>query len=83
MEKGALVVDAQGRFRSVPEKFPGAIRALLAEMLTLQANGDYEGTRKFLDTYGKPTPSLVAAVARLAGVPVDIRPIYTPPSPES
>ncbi len=83
MEKGALVVDAQNRFRSVPEKFPGAIRALLAEMLTLQANGDYEGTRKFLDTYGKPTPSLVAAVARLAGVPVDIRPIYTPPSPES
>lgn len=83
MEKGALVVDASNHFHSVPEKFPGAIRSLLAEMLTLQAKGDYAGTRKFLDTYGKPGPSLVAAVARLAGVPVDIRPLYSPPAPAS
>jgi Peptidase family M49 len=83
MEKGALAVDAANRFHAVPEKFPGAIRALLAEMLTLQAKGDYAGTRKFLDTYGKASPSLVAAVARLAGVPVDIRPIYSPPAPSS
>jgi Peptidase family M49 len=83
MAKGALAVDAANRFHAVPEKFPGAIRDLLAEMLTLQAKGDYAGTRKFLETYGKATPSLVAAVARLGGVPVDIRPIYSPPSPSS
>ena len=83
MEKGALVVDAGNRFRTVPEKFPGAIRALLAEMLTLQAKGDYAGTQKFLDTYGKASPSLAAAVARLGGVPVDIRPLYSPPPPVS
>lgn len=83
MAKGALAVDAANRFHAVPEKFPGAIRDLLAEMLTLQAKGDYAGTRKFLDTYGKATPSLVAAVARLGTVPVDIRPIYSPPSPSS
>jgi hypothetical protein len=83
MEKGALAVDAANRFHAVPEKFPGAIRDLLAEMLTLQAKGDYAGTRKFLETYGKATPSLVAAVARLGGVPVDIRPIYSPPAPSS
>jgi len=83
MAKGALAVDAANRFHAVPEKFPGAIRDLLAEMLTLQAKGDYAGTRKFLDTYGKATPSLVAAVARLGGVPVDIRPIYSPPPPSS
>jgi hypothetical protein len=79
MEKGALVADgADGadHFRAVPEKFPGAIRSLLAEMLTLQAKGDYAGTRKFLDTYGKPGPGLVAAIGRLAGIPVDVRPIY-------
>src|SRR5579864_5149233 len=83
MEKGALVVDAGNRFRTVPEKFPEAIRALLAEMLTLQAKGDYAGTQKFLDTYGKASPSLAAAVARLGGVPVDIRPLYSPPPPAS
>lgn len=83
MEKGALAVDASNHFHAVPEKFPGAIRALLAEMLTLQAKGDYAGTRKFLETYGKASPSLVAAVARLSGVPVDIRPLYSPPPPPS
>jgi hypothetical protein len=78
--KGALVADAADRFRAVPEKFPGAIRDLLAEMLTLQAKGDYAGTKAFLDRYGSPTPSLTHAVARLADLPVDVRPVYTPPA---
>lgn len=75
-EKGALVVDANARYRTVPEKFPGAVRELLGEMLLLQATGDYEGTKAFLDKYGKPTQSLRAAIARLEQVPVDIRPLY-------
>lgn len=83
MEKGALAVDAANRFHAVPEKFPGAIRDLLAAMLALQANGDYAGTKKFLATYGKPGPALAAAVARLAAIPVDIRPVYSPPPPAS
>jgi len=46
-------------------------------MLMLQANGDYDGTKEFLDTYGVASEALVAAVARLEDVPVDIRPIYS------
>lgn len=76
LEKGALVVDDQGRFRAVSEKFPAALRDLLAEMLLLQATGDYEGTKRFLDTYGKASESLRTAIGRLDGVPVDIRPVY-------
>ncbi len=74
--KGALEIDANGRFRAVSEKFPGAIRDLLHDMLMLQALGDYEGTKRFLDTYGKATPPIREAIARLADVPVDIRPVY-------
>ncbi|MFL6203130.1 MAG: dipeptidyl-peptidase 3 family protein [Thermoanaerobaculia bacterium] len=77
MKKGALEVDEAGRFRAVSEKFPGAIRDLLHDMLTLQAAGDYEGTKAFLDKYGKPEKSLLDAIERLADVPVDIRPVYT------
>jgi hypothetical protein len=77
-EKGALVVDGNARYRTVPEKFPGAIRDLLQEMLLLQAKGDYEGTKRFLEKYGKPTDSLRQAIGRLTDVPVDIRPIYPP-----
>ncbi|HYU33059.1 MAG TPA: hypothetical protein VEW48_12935 [Thermoanaerobaculia bacterium] len=74
--KGALVVDSNARYRSVPEKFPGAIRDLLHDMLMLQATGDYEGTKQFLEKYGKVTPSLREAIGRLSTVPVDIRPVY-------
>ncbi len=76
LEKGALAVDAEGRFRTVSEKFPGAIRELLNRMLMLQATGDYEGTAEFLETYGRASESLLAAIGRLDDVPVDIRPIY-------
>jgi hypothetical protein len=76
MEKGALQVDSNGRFRSVPEKFPEALKSLLHDILMLQATGDYEGTKKFLDKYGKATPALRDAIARLQDVPVDIRPQF-------
>jgi hypothetical protein len=76
LEKGALAVDGDGRFRVVPEKFAPGIRDLLAEYLMLQARGDYAGTAAFLARYGMPTPALEAAIARLEGVPVDIRPRY-------
>ena len=72
--KGALEVDSEGRFQAVSDKFPGAIRDLLHDMLTLQATGDYQGTAQFLDTYGKPSPELLAALAKLKDLPVDIRP---------
>jgi hypothetical protein len=76
MEKGALAVDDEGRFHAVSEKFPAAIESLLAEMLDLQARGDYAGTAEFLERYGQPGEELLAAIEKLADVPVDIRPIY-------
>jgi peptidase M49-like protein len=75
-EKGAITVDADGRFRVVPEKFRDGIRSLLHEYLMLEALGDYAGTKAFLDRYGVATPALVAAIDRLGDVPVDIRPIF-------
>jgi hypothetical protein len=76
MAKGALTVDEEGRFRTVSAKFPEAIRSLLAEMLMLQATGDYPGTERFLAEYGEPGEALLAALEKLADLPVDIRPIY-------
>ncbi|HET6345773.1 MAG TPA: hypothetical protein VFH51_12630, partial [Myxococcota bacterium] len=77
VQKGALSVGADGRVHAVSEKFPGAIRDLLHDMLMLQARGDYAATKTFLDTYGKPTQGMRDAIANLnKSVPVDIRPIY-------
>jgi hypothetical protein len=85
LDRGALKVDDDGRFRPVREHFAGAIRDLLHDMLTLQARGDYEGTAEFLDRWGVVTPQLQAAVDRLSDVPVDIRPLYpdAPPAPDA
>ncbi len=76
LEKGALVVGDDGLFRTVSDEFPGAIRDLLNLMLMLQATGDYDGTKEFLDTYGKATPELEAAIGKLGDVPVDVKPSY-------
>ena len=76
LDKGALEVDAEGRFRSVSEKFDAAIEELLNLMLMLQATGDYQGTAEFLDAYGVASDALLAAIDRLDEVPVDIRPLY-------
>jgi hypothetical protein len=79
LAKGGLETDGTAHFRTVPARFPGAIRELLAEILNLQATGDYDGTARFLDTYGRATPELTAAIDRLAGVPVDVRPVFSLP----
>ncbi|MDH3743666.1 MAG: hypothetical protein OES47_01030 [Acidobacteriota bacterium] len=76
LEKGALEVDGEGRFRAVSDKFPQGIENLLNEMLMLQARGDYAATSAFLAEYGHPSPELLKAIDRLVDVPVDIRPIY-------
>ena len=76
LEKGALELNDEGLFRSVPEKFPGALRDLLHDMTMLQALGDYEGTVAFLEKYGHPSPTLLEAFGRLKDLPVDIRPQY-------
>ena len=77
LAKGALEVDAAGRFRAVSDKFANGIRDLLQDMLILQATGDYDGTAAFLETHGRPSQPLLDAIDRLDDVPVDIRPIYT------
>jgi len=72
LAKGALAIDAAGRYSTVPEKFPAALSDLLHEMLMLQALGDYEGTKAFLEKWGEPSPEMLAAIDRLADLPVDL-----------
>jgi hypothetical protein len=79
LSHGALEVDAEGRVRLVSARFPDVLRQLLHDILALQATGDYEGTRRFLETYGRPPDVMRERIARLADLPVDIRPMYASP----
>lgn len=79
LSHGALEIDGEGRVRLVSARFPDALRQLLHDILSLQAAGDYDGARRFLDTYGRPPDAMRERIARLADLPVDIRPIYADP----
>jgi len=76
LEKGAVVITPEGKFRPVPEVFEGAFRELAHELLMIQALGDYDGAVAFAEKYGSVDPAMVTAIDALTAIPVDIDPAY-------
>jgi len=75
MEHGAFVRDERSGHYSVDaEKMQTAMTELSRLLLTLQANGDYDGARELTDTRGVVGALLGQDLERLAsaGIPVDI-----------
>ena len=76
-EKGALVWDAQAkRFRIDEAKIDAAIGELVGEIVRRQGDGDYAGTKAFLDKYGHSDAEADQVIATMTHIPVDIRPVY-------
>lgn len=76
-EKGGFTFDEDsGLFVIDEEKMQSGLQELLTTELMLQATGDYEGTKALFDTYGKLDENAEAAFAKMAHIPVDIRPLY-------
>ncbi|OJJ21242.1 Zn-dependent hydrolase [marine bacterium AO1-C] len=71
---GAFTRGEDGTYKVDFEKFPEAVKGLTNKLLTLQGNGDYEATKKFLDEMGKVSEQLQKDLDRLksAGIPKDI-----------
>ena len=79
MEKGGFLVQAEGRMDYDLEKLYGAVKDCSHDILMLEALGDYEGTRAFIEKYGTVRPEMQAAWDNLKEVPIDIEPIYEIP----
>jgi len=76
-DKGAIVWDAQAkRFRIDEGKIDGAIRDLVGQIVRLQGNGDYAGTKAFLDKWGVLDAEASQVIGTMTHIPVDIRPHY-------
>jgi hypothetical protein len=73
-DKGGFVARADGTFAVDFSKIKGAVRDLTHNLLTLEAQGDYAGARKMLDTLGVIRPPMQHAIDRLKDIPVDIDP---------
>ena len=76
-DKGGFAWDARAkRYRIDPAKLDAGIRALVADIVNLQANGDYNGAKAFLAKWGTMDPEATAVTGTMGKIPVDIWPIY-------
>ncbi|NNM76120.1 hypothetical protein HJG53_04250 [Sphingomonas sp. ID1715] len=76
-EHGAITWDAGARrFRVDETKIKDGIAALVAAIVKLQGDGDYEGVKAFYAKYAVLDPEAQAVIATMSNIPVDIQPIY-------
>jgi hypothetical protein len=76
-DEGAIAYDERaGTFSIVPSKVKDAVRKLTHDLLTIEAEGSYDGAKTILDKYGVVRPPMQKALDQLKGVPVDIEPSY-------
>jgi hypothetical protein len=76
-DKGAFRWDERtGRFRIDYDALAGGVTDLVAELVRLQGNGDYAGTKAFFDRYAKLDERARAVLATTAHIPTDIQPVY-------
>jgi hypothetical protein len=76
LEKDAFRIDENGRFSVNDRKISGAMKDLAAELLRIEAEGDYGRASAFIGKYRFLSPAVAAVLDRLSDVPVDIRPVY-------
>jgi hypothetical protein len=76
LDKGAFVANADGTFSVDLNKIKEAVAGLDHDLLTLEATGDYNGTKKLMSEMMVLRPEVQKALERLKGVPTDIEPIF-------
>ncbi len=76
-DKGAYLQDEKtGRWSVDFGRVREAVTGLAAEILMLEALGDYEGATEYIEKYGLMGDDVAASLKKLGGVPVDIEPRF-------
>lgn len=77
LKQGTFGCEAkENRFAVDLKKARAGVRQLVADLLLVEAKGDYAAASRMVAEYGQMRPEMSKAIASLAGVPVDIRPQY-------
>ncbi|HET8666666.1 MAG TPA: hypothetical protein VFM10_01730, partial [Terriglobales bacterium] len=76
MDKGGFVANPDGTFSVNYTKVKDAVRDLTHDLLTVEAQGDYAGAKKMLDTLSVIRPEVQKAMDKLQGIPTDIEPEF-------
>src|SRR5437660_12735876 len=75
LDKGAFVSHGDGTFSVDMTKVKDAVRDLDHDLLTIEAEGNYDGAKKMLDDLGVIRPVVKNALDRLTAIPTDIEPL--------
>ena len=77
LEEGAASFDeATGQFTVDTKQLQKSIESLVHDVVMMQHTGDKAAVDAFLATYAVMSPAMEQALAKLDGIPVDIKPIY-------
>lgn len=77
LENGGYSYDAKHQKVKVNfDKVYDVTKQLAFKLLTIQAEGDYEGAKAVVEKYGVMSPSMKSLTAKLEDLPVDIKPVY-------
>ena len=75
-DHGAFVQQADGTFAVDLTKIKQAVKDLDHELLTIEAEGNYEGAKKLLDEMGIIRPALKKVLDGMQDIPTDVEPIF-------
>ena len=64
------------KYAYVADRMPGAVKALAHDLLMIEALGDYDGAKAFVEKFGEMPAEMKAALDSLSDIPTDIRPSY-------
>jgi hypothetical protein len=76
LDQGAFVANPDGTFSVDVRKMKDAVVSLDHDFLTLEATGDYAGTKKLMSTMMAIRPETQKALDRLKSLPTDIEPVF-------
>ncbi len=76
LDHGAFIANADGTFSVDLGKVKDAVAGLDRVLLTLEATGDYAGTKKLMSEMMVLRPEVQRALERLKDVPTDIEPKF-------
>jgi peptidase M49-like protein len=76
LDHGAFVANSDGTFSVDMNKIKDAVAGLDRVLLTLEATGDYAGTKKLMTEMMVLRPEVQRALERLKDVPTDIEPKF-------
>ena len=76
LDQGAVVVNADGTFSIVDAKIKDAVANLAKEIMTIQAEGNYDAAKALLAKMVVNRPEVQRVLDKLKDVPIDIEPRF-------